>query len=178
MITLDLPQAGMDAAMARGVRSLGPFLARAEKAVPVAGEVSVLLTSDRAIRKMNRGFRGKDRATDVLSFPAAAVDDAGVSRPASGMRGTRLRPGAPPLIAGDLAISVDTAARQAAQFGHTLTVELKILLLHGLLHLAGYDHEADAGEMAAREEELRRRFRLPATLIARSSAEMRGRGPG
>ena len=73
-------------------------------------------------------------------------------------------------MAGDLAISFDAAARQAQRFGHPLVVELKILMLHGLLHLAGYDHETDAGEMAAREEQLRRRFRLPPTLIARTTA--------
>ncbi len=90
----------------------------------------------------------KIRSTDVLSFPAAAF---------------------PETTAGDLAISIDTAARQAHQFGHSLEAELKILLLHGLLHLAGLDHETDSGEMAAREDQLRRRFRLPGTLIARSS---------
>ena len=83
---------------------------------------------------------------------------------------SRQRPAHPP-VAGDLAISFDAAARQAQRFGHPVVAELKILMLHGLLHLAGYDHEADAGEMAAREEQLRRRFRLPATLIARTAAE-------
>jgi probable rRNA maturation factor len=72
-------------------------------------------------------------------------------------------------VAGDLAISFDAAARQAQRFGHPVAVELKILMLHGLLHLAGYDHETDAGEMAVREEQLRRRFRLPPTLIARTT---------
>lgn len=71
-------------------------------------------------------------------------------------------------MGGDLAISVDAAARQANRFGHTLQTELKILLLHGLLHLSGYDHESDQGEMDAAEERLRRRFRLPAALIART----------
>ena len=61
-------------------------------------------------------------------------------------------------VAGDLAISLETAARQAAQFGHSLRDEVRVLLLHGVLHLAGFDHEADAGEMAAREAELRREW--------------------
>ncbi len=152
MITLDLSNgAARKPATARGISDLPglrPFLARARKAVPVAGEVSVLLTSDREIRRLNRTFRRKDAATDVLSFPAPDF---------SGN------------LSGDLAISLDTASRQAKQFRHSLQVELKILLLHGLLHLAGFDHESDAGEMAAQEDRLRRRFRLPCALIARSS---------
>lgn len=148
MITLDLPKL-------RTIRytvdlpALRRFLNRAIQTVPLTGEVSVLLASDREIRRLNRKFRGKDRPTDVLSFPAAK--------------------NLPENFSGDLAISLDTAARQGRQFGHTLQVELKILLLHGLLHLAGYDHESDAGEMAAREEALRRQFRLPCALIARGS---------
>lgn len=161
MITYDFSEAD-ERNGASTILDLGPFLARARKAVPVSGEVSVLLTSDRKIRKLNKEFRGIDKATDVLSFPALAA------RPRSRNGGSS----AEPAIAGDLAISIDTAQRQATQFGHTLQIELKILLLHGLLHLAGYDHEADDGEMAAREEELRRRFRLPGTLIAR--AEIQG----
>jgi probable rRNA maturation factor len=70
--------------------------------------------------------------------------------------------------AGDLAISIDTASRQAEKFGHSLGAEIRILLLHGLLHLAGMDHEVDSGEMAAREADLRRELRLPVTLIERA----------
>ncbi len=162
MITLDLSDEGAvtraTERAAEKVPDLCPFLARAQKAVPVAGEVSVLFTSDSEIRRLNQAFRGKDKATDVLSFPAPALP-----------RSTR-KP-AQQTIAGDLAISIDTARRQAHQFGHPLEIELKILLLHGLLHLAGYDHETDAGEMAHREDQLRRRFRLPGTLIARNSVE-------
>lgn len=142
MITLDVPQAAIK------LPQLRSFLARAQRAIPLAGEVSVLLTSDGEIRRLNRTFRRKNKATDVLSFPAAAFADSS---------------------AGDLAISIDTAARQADQFGHSLDNELKILLLHGLLHLAGFDHESDSGEMSAREDELRRRFRLSGALIARSA---------
>ena len=143
--------------------ALRPFLRRARLAVPVAGQVSVLLTADPAIKRLNQIFRGIDKATDVLSFPALAVP--------TQKRASRPRPSRHahvPAVAGDLAISLDTAARQAAQFGHPLVIELKILMLHGLLHLAGYDHETDAGEMATLEEQLRRRFHLPSALIARS----------
>jgi probable rRNA maturation factor len=125
-----------------------------------------LLISDSAIKRLNGKFRGLNHATDVLSFPALDVP-----APTSSSRQRRGSHAAHPAVAGDLAISLDTAARQAAQFGHPLLVELKILMLHGLLHLAGYDHESDAGEMAAREEQLRRRFRLPTALIARSMNE-------
>jgi probable rRNA maturation factor len=134
------------------VRTLEKFLLAAQKAVRLRGEVSVLLTSDKAIRRLNRDFRGKNQATDVLSFPALM---AGVGPQAEQM-------------AGDLAISVDTARKQAAEQGHALACELKVLLLHGLLHLAGYDHEADEGQMARRERTLRERLRLPVGLIERA----------
>jgi probable rRNA maturation factor len=134
------------------VRSLSLFLRRAQALVKLRGEVSVLLTTDAAIRKLNRRFRGKDKATDVLSFPA----------------------GTPPrnqkAIAGDLAISVETAERQGAASGHSLATEIKILMLHGLLHLRGYDHEHDAGEMQRRERALRARLGLAQGLIERNSS--------
>ena len=110
----------------------------------------MLLTSDSELRRLNRTFRKKNKATDVLSFPAPLE--------AEGM-------------AGDLAISLDTAARQAAEQGHTLREEVRILLLHGLLHLAGEDHEIDSGEMAAREHELRGQLRLRSGLIERTKAD-------
>ncbi len=112
-----------------------------------------MLTTDAGIRRLNRRFRGKNKATDVLSFPAA--------EPALG-------------VAGDLAISVETAARQAAECGHGLNVELRVLMLHGMLHLAGYDHETDAGEMAAIEARLRERLRLPLGLIERAGSDQAG----
>jgi probable rRNA maturation factor len=74
-----------------------------------------------------------------------------------------------------LAISVPTAARQAKDAGHTLFIELEVLLLHGLLHLAGYDHEADTGQMAHREAALRKKFGLAAGLIERSADPRSGR---
>jgi probable rRNA maturation factor len=120
----------------------------------------VLLAPDSAIKRLNGKFRGKHRPTDVISFPALEMP---IQKSPS-----RERSAHPPM-AGDLAISFDAAERQAQRFGHPVVVELKILMLHGLLHLAGYDHETDAGEMAAREDQLRRRFRLPPTLIARTA---------
>ncbi len=133
-------------------RALTAFLRQATEALKLDGEASVLLTGDTEIRRLNRKFRHKDQATDVLSFPAAA--------PVNGHR----------RAAGDLAISVETAARQAEEFGHPLDNELQILVLHGLLHLGGYDHESDKGRMARKEATLRRRFGLRAGLIERSAA--------
>jgi probable rRNA maturation factor len=132
-------------------RALTAFLAQAAAAVKLAGDVSVLLTTDSRIRRLNREFRHKDKPTDVLSFPAPPPLD-----------------GQPPM-AGDLAISVPTAARQAKDAGHNLFIELEVLLLHGVLHLAGYDHESDTGQMARRESLLRKRLGLPSGLIERSA---------
>ncbi len=129
-------------------RTLARFLREAQTAVRLRGRVSVLLTTDKAIRRLNREFRGIDKSTDVLSFPADPI------------------PG-PEKIAGDLAISVPTARRQGDACGHSLASELKVLILHGLLHLAGYDHETDAGQMARRERVLRARLALPLGLIER-----------
>jgi len=131
-------------------RALTAFLAKAALAAGVSGSVAVLLASDAEIRRLNRQFRHKDKPTDVLSFPAA---EPGQSREHT---------------AGDLAISVPTAQRQAQESGHSLFIELQVLILHGLLHLAGYDHETDDGQMARRETTLRRRFGLEAGLIERS----------
>jgi probable rRNA maturation factor len=117
------------------------------------GEVHVLLADDATLRRLNRRFRGKDKPTDVLSFTAALLHDGYHSQ-----------------TAGDLAISLDSAARQAAHFGHSLRDEVRVLILHGTLHLAGFNHEADSGEMAAREAELRHELGLPTSLIARASA--------
>ncbi|HEY3626112.1 MAG TPA: rRNA maturation RNase YbeY [Terracidiphilus sp.] len=130
-------------------RTLSRFLGEAQASVRLQGQVSVLLTTDRNIRRLNRQFRGQDKATDVLSFPAAEA--------------------AAQEVAGDLAISVPTALRQAREQGHTLGVEIKVLILHGLLHLAGFDHERDTGQMARRERLLRGRLGLPQGLIERAA---------
>lgn len=133
---------------------LSRFLNRARVAVGLSGEVDVLLADDATLQCLNKTFRGKNKSTDVLSFPAADNDQQ---------------------IAGDLAISLETASRQAAAYGHSLRDEVRILLLHGLLHLSGLDHETDHGEMAAREAELRRELRLPNTLIERAALPKRRR---
>lgn len=130
-------------------RSLAAFLADAVEAAGLRGEVCVLLTTDAQIRQLNRTFRGKNKPTDVLSFPAASIDD---RQP----------------LAGDLAISVETASRQAEQLAHPLATELQVLILHGTLHLAGYDHETDSGQMARKEAALRRRLGLNGGLIERT----------
>jgi probable rRNA maturation factor len=136
-------------------RALARFLREAQDAVRLRGLVTVLLTTDRKIRRFNRQFRDKDEATDVLSFPAPEA-----------VAGE---------VAGDLAISVPTALRQAHDEGHSLAVEIKVLMLHGLLHLAGFDHETDDGRMARRERLLRKRLGLPLGLIERSGAPRRQR---
>lgn len=133
-------------------RTLGRYLAQAQDAAKLSGQVTVLLTTDATIRDLNKRFRGKDTATDVLSFPAA--------NPVQSQK----------TIAGDMAISVETARKQAAEQGHALTCELKVLILHGLLHLAGYDHETDSGKMQRRERQLRAKLGLPEGLIERACA--------
>ena len=145
-------------ALALSKSGLTRFLHRAQLVVGVTGQVGVLLAGDGTLKRLNRAYRGKNKATDVLSFPAPSVEDGG-------------EPG----IAGDIAISLDTAAKQAEEFGHTLRDEVRVLLLHGLLHLHGMDHEADGGEMAAREGELQRKLRLPLSLTGRAEA---GQGRG
>jgi probable rRNA maturation factor len=135
-------------------RTLARYLKKAQEAVGLKGQVTVLLTTDEAMRGLNRRFRGKNKATDVLSFPAEG--------PARGSGAERM--------AGDLAVSVTTALRQANEQGHTLWIEIKVLILHGLLHLAGYDHEVDEGAMARRELKLRAKLKLPQGLIERAGS--------
>jgi probable rRNA maturation factor len=117
-----------------------PRLARvlrgAARALSVSGEVALVLTGDRAVRTLNARYRGKDKPTDVLSFPGPG-GEAGL---------------------GDIVISVDTAARNARSLGRTLPQELDVLALHGFLHVLGYDHETDDGTMDRLERRLRRRL--------------------
>lgn len=127
---------------------LEDFALRAHRAVRLRGEVNVLLTSNQRIKNLNRRFRRKNKATDVLSFPAAQGNGAHA-------------------CGGDIAISLEFARLYAEKLGHSLTAELKILLLHGMIHLAGYDHEHDRGEMARLEARLRARFSLPLSLTER-----------
>jgi probable rRNA maturation factor len=141
-------------ASALGKRDLNRFLACATKALGLTGDFSVLLTGDERLRAMNLQFRGVDKPTDVLSFPA-------LQEAANCGQG------------GDLAISLETAAIHAADYGHTLQTEVKVLILHGLLHLAGYDHERDRGQMRRRESQLRKQFALPAGLVERTLVKRR-----
>ena len=117
------------------------FLADVAGQILPAQHVTCLITTDKELRSLNRKFRGKDYATDVLSFPAE-----------------------------DIAISLDRAAAQAAERGHKVEDELRILILHGLLHLAGMDHETDSGAMARAEVKWRKRLGLPTGLIERTHA--------
>lgn len=126
------------------VRGLGAWLAGVAPA-RTNGDVTVAVASDTRVRGLNRQFRGKDKATDVLSFPA-------------GERG----------YLGDIVIAEGVARRQAAAAGHSLQTELRVLALHGLLHLLGYDHETDDDRMARLERRLRRRGGLVEGLIERA----------
>jgi len=121
--------------------------------VGLKGTVNLLLTSSAAMRSVNRQFRAKDTPTDVLSFPSPS-----------------LPPNDPAHTAGDIAISVDIAAQNAGKLGHSTAEEVKILVLHGILHLAGFDHERDNGEMARKEARLRRTLGLPLALIERNES--------
>ncbi len=153
-------------------RALGQFAARAQRAAGVRGEVDVLVTSSAELRRLNRRFRGKNAATDVLSFPShdSKIHHGGTEP----QRNPFPKSSVPPCLcgcpaAGDLAISAQIAMRNARRLGHTAADELKILILHGLLHLAGYDHETDGGEMARKEARLRRALGLPLALIERTT---------
>lgn len=122
------------------------FLATVRKELKLGRrEVTVCFVDDREIARLNRRFRGKPKATDVLSFPADG--DGHGEFPVEGNN-----------YLGDIAISPEAAKRNARRFGRTLEDELRVLILHGVLHLAGYDHETDQGEMDMLEKLLRRRM--------------------
>jgi probable rRNA maturation factor len=118
----------------------------------------VAIVTDAHIRKLNQQYRGIDHPTDVLSFPA----------------GPELRTGTGTVL-GDIVIASGGAARQAREHGHSLKTELRILALHGLLHLIGYDHDdvKDRGRMRRAEERLRRKGGLPASLTGRATRAAR-----
>jgi probable rRNA maturation factor len=137
--------------------TLERFVLRARRLVRLRNTVNVLITSSGELRSLNQRFRGANNATDVLSFPAPLV-----SRQAK-------------RVAGDVAISADIARENASRLGHSVADEVKILVLHGMLHLAGYDHERDNGKMARKESRLRRQLRLEGSLIER--AQRRDRPP-
>ena len=129
--------------------ALHRFTRRAAREAGLDGDLNVLVTSNRELQTLNRRFRQQNQPTDVLSFPAASP------------RAENL--------AGDIAVSAEMAAENANRLGHSALEEVKVLILHGILHLAGYDHASDHGEMARKEAHLRRIFRLPAGLIARQN---------
>ena len=128
-------------------RSLQSFTRTLTRRVAGGRAFTCLITNDRELQRLNHDFLDHDYPTDVLSFPAAD---------ASGNLG-------------EIAISAERAAAQAQEFGHSLVDELRILMLHGLLHLTGMDHERDHGQMERAEERWRAEFGLPGSLIARAS---------
>jgi probable rRNA maturation factor len=131
------------------VRGLAAWLERVAPA-RASGVVTVAFVTDARMRQLNRAFRRTDRPTDVLSFP---------SSDAPARRGEPL---------GDIVIAAGVARRQAAEAGHGIGVESRLLALHGLLHLMGYDHETDDGQMARVERRLRRKGGLASGLIERA----------
>ena len=140
------PTVRLSAEERRTVKNFGHDLLEVTK----GSRFTCLFADDVRLRKLNREFLGHDSVTDVLSFPSGTED---------------------PL--GDIAISVERVRAQALTFGHTALDEVRVLMLHGVLHLVGFDHERDGGQMAREERKWRTHFGLPQTLIARSRV-----GPG
>ena len=148
-LTIDVVTSGATRApgLGRWLASIAPARAR--------GTMTIAIVPDRRVQELNRRYRRKDVPTDVLSFPGSAE------------RLRRGRPGDERGHLGDVVIAAGVARRQAKQAGHSLQHELRVLALHGLLHLLGYDHERDAGRMARVEARLRRRGGLREGLIER-----------
>ena len=113
-----------------------------------AGDVELVFVNDDEMRKINREQRGIDKATDVLSFPYEQVSGG---------------------LMGSVVISTDTASRVASELGHSIECEIALLFLHGVLHILGYDHEIDNGQMRQKEKEVIEHFSLPNSLIIRNS---------
>ena len=113
-----------------------------------AGDVELVFVNDDEMRKINREHRGIDKATDVLSFPYEQVVGG---------------------LMGSVVISTDTASRVASELGHSIECEIALLFLHGILHILGYDHEIDDGQMRGKEKEVIEHFSLPDSLIIRNS---------
>lgn len=140
-------------------RGLAPWVAKHAPA-KATGDLSIAIVSDRRMRALNRQFRGKDAVTDVLSFP---------SDPS-----TALRAGERGFL-GDIVIASGLSAKQATTAGHAVQTEVRVLALHGLLHLLGYDHESDDGKMARAEMRLRKKAGLKEGLIERGRPSTRVR---
>jgi probable rRNA maturation factor len=140
-------------------RDLRAFVKRLQRDVAGGRAFGCLIAGDAELRRLNREFRKQDYATDVLSFPV----------------GQALQP-ADPLSSGsqhflgEIAISFETARQQASDYGHSVTQEIEILLLHGVLHLLGMDHETDHGRMSRTERQWRATLALPPGLIERVRA--------
>ncbi len=148
-------------------RQLRNFASALSEKAGHAGAFTCLITGDQEMRRLNRDFLGHDYPTDVLSFPAK-----GILKQASGaLLGLPL----PYVNLGEIAISLERAKAQAAEFGHTYFDELRVLLLHGFLHLTGLDHARDRGAMARAERKWRVALGLPPTLIARTRTARRPR---
>nr|WP_321317289.1 rRNA maturation RNase YbeY [uncultured Campylobacter sp.] len=113
-----------------------------------AGDVELVFVNDDEMRKINHEQRGIDKATDVLSFPYEQVSGG---------------------LMGSVVISTDTASRVASELGHSIECEIALLFLHGVLHILGYDHEIDNGQMRQKEKEVIEHFSLPDSLIIRNS---------
>jgi len=153
VVTLKKKIAGLNGA------SLQRFVVRARKAVRLNGSVDILITTSGDMRSLNDRFRGKDKPTDVLSFPTEPSSSAARRAP----------------FAGEIAISADIALDNARRLGHSAATEVRVLILHGILHLAGFDHERDNGQMARKEASLRRALRLPSSLTERGNASFESR---
>ena len=137
-------------------RPLESFLRRVKRELGLnQSDVTVCLVSDKAMARLNQNFRKKKGPTDVLSFPAIVR-----KRPMRLRRKSNAANSANREYLGDIAISPATARRYARNNGRPLSSELRVLILHGVLHLLGYDHETDRGEMDEIEEKLRKRFGL------------------
>lgn len=137
-------------------RTLESFLRRVKRELGLhQSDVTVCLVSDKAMARLNQSFRKKKGPTDVLSFPAVVR-----RKPARLRRKSNTTNPAKRQYLGDIAISPATARRYARNNGRDLSSELRVLILHGVLHLFGYDHETDRGEMDAIEQKLRKHFGL------------------
>lgn len=150
MVTFKRKIAGLSA------ESLERFALRARKSARLNGKIDILVTTNSDMRLLNARFRGKHKTTDVLSFPAVAQSN-----------------GVKHAFVGEIAISADIALENAHRLGHSGVEEVKILVLHGILHLAGFDHERDNGKMARKEAALRRLLRLPSSLTERGESGTR-----
>ena len=145
------------------------FASTLQKQVVRNRSFDILITGDAELRRLNRDFRGKDCPTDVLSFPAEPCPSL-LRRLPSDPRRPQSEPrpsGSGPHHLGDIAISLARARAQAREFGHAIEQEVQILMLHGVLHLMGHDHETDSGAMARAEKRWRAKLGLPNGLIER-----------